>query len=205
MFSIVFVMLVVSQPIDSELRDELRHRVQQDQEARRVLVAENFKSQRLRDRLAEIDKANTARLKQIVADHGWPGKTLVGAEGAHDAWLLVQHADRDREFQAKCLELLANAVARQEAEPVDFAFLTDRVRVARGEKQVYGTQFQGEGEAMKPYPIEDEANVDQRRKSVGLESLAEYAASIKQLDTPENTTRDTRLPSSEKSPHPKPR
>ncbi len=42
---------------------------------------------------------NTQAMKQIVAQHGWPGEKLVGAMGAQAAWLLVQHVDHDREFQ----------------------------------------------------------------------------------------------------------
>lgn len=46
----------------------------------------------------DIDKQNTARMKEIIRQHGWPGRTLVGEEAAQGAWLLVQHADHDVEF-----------------------------------------------------------------------------------------------------------
>ncbi|HYC58747.1 MAG TPA: DUF6624 domain-containing protein [Thermoanaerobaculia bacterium] len=50
-----------------------------------------------------------------------------------------------------------------------------------GLPQVYRTQFhQVDGEWV-PRPIEDEANVDARRKSVGLGPLAEYHALFKQM------------------------
>jgi hypothetical protein len=49
---------------------------------------------------------NTARLKEVVAKHGWPGKSLVGEDGAFAAWLLVQHADADAAFQKQRLELM---------------------------------------------------------------------------------------------------
>jgi hypothetical protein len=52
--------------------------------------------------------------------------------------------------------------------------LTDRVLLAEGKKQVYGTQFTLVNGKCKPRPLEDEANVDQRRKEVGLRPLAEY-------------------------------
>jgi hypothetical protein len=44
-----------------------------------------------------------------------------------------------------------------------------------GKKQLYGTQ---EG------PIEDEAHVDQRRAEMGMGTLAEYRALLKQVYTP---------------------
>src|SRR5205085_1172028 len=72
---------------------------------------------------------------------GWPGKSLVGVDGANAAWLLVQHADQGRAFQKRCLPLLEAAVKKGEATGVQLAYLSDRVRVGAGEKQVYGTQF----------------------------------------------------------------
>jgi len=123
-----------------------------------------------------VDQANTARMKEIVAEYGWPGVTLVGDDGANAAWLLVQHADLDVPFQQRCLPLLAAAVAAGEAAPSHLAYLTDRVRVHTGQLQVYGTQLSIVGGELVPSPIEDEAHVDERRARVGLDSLAEYVA-----------------------------
>jgi hypothetical protein len=127
-------------------------------------------------KMTEVDQKNRARLKEMVAQHGWPGATLVGKDGAHAAWLLVQHADNDRPFQKRCLKLM-KAAPRGEVDPPDIAYLTDRVLVGENKKQLYGTQLQGEIGAFRPKPIEDEANVDRRRAEVGLPPLAEYLQS----------------------------
>lgn len=116
-----------------------------------------------------IDLETTARMKEVVAKHGWPGKSLVGKDGAHAAWLLVQHS-RDVAFQELCLEKLELAVAQGEAQAVEHAYLSDRIAVATGKPQRWGTQFHDD----TPYPIEDEAHVDERRKAIGLPSLADY-------------------------------
>ena len=58
------------------------------------------------EELSAIDSKNRTRLKEIVDQHGWPGKSMVGKDGAHAAWLLAQHADADLEFQKKCLALM---------------------------------------------------------------------------------------------------
>jgi hypothetical protein len=42
--------------------------------------------------VALVDRDNTARLREIIGRHGWPGHRLVGQAGAHAAWLLAQHA-----------------------------------------------------------------------------------------------------------------
>ena len=126
-------------------------------------------------KLSKMDKANRTRLKAIVQEFGWPGKSLVGADGANAAWLLIQHADADREFQKDCLRLMEAAPAG-EVEGKHIAYLTDRVLVGAGKPQKYGTQL---GADFKPLPIADEGNVDDRRAKLGLPSLAEHIKTAK--------------------------
>ena len=80
--------------------------------------------------------------------------------------------------------LLTEAVAQKEAQADHLAYLTDRVLVAEGQPQRYGTQFYTDKGELKPRPIEDEANVDARRKEVGLPPLAEYARQLRELERP---------------------
>lgn len=121
----------------------------------------------------EIDAANTARMKEIIEEHGWPTKSLVGADGAQAAWLLVQHADADPPFQRHCLGLM-NAAESGEVDPVDVAYLTDRILVNEGKKQIYGTQFWSPEGELIPRPIEDEARVEELRAEIGMISMQEY-------------------------------
>ena len=121
-----------------------------------------------------IDVKNTAHLKAIIAEIGWPSIPKVGADAADKAWLLVQHADKDKAFQASCLELM-RACTDGEVTKKNVAYLEDRVRVGRGEPQLYGTQFRpGPGDAFDSAPIEDPEGIDERRASVGLDSYADY-------------------------------
>jgi|HubBroStandDraft_3_1064219.scaffolds.fasta_scaffold71532_2 hypothetical protein len=48
------------------------------------------------------------------APRGWPGRTLVGEDGAQAAWLLAQHADHNPDLQRAFLDALRDAVARGE-------------------------------------------------------------------------------------------
>jgi len=170
--------------IDADLRRELLDMQQVDQQARRTIL-QNPADVRARNELIVIDRGHTARMKAIVQEHGWPGTSLVGDDGASAAWLLVQHADLDPKFQKQCLALLEAAVRRGDAEAKHWAYLLDRVRVSQNRSQVYGTQFrQSDDGGPVPQPIENAQHVDDRRKSVGLEPLAEYTRQLRELYRP---------------------
>jgi hypothetical protein len=164
-----------------ELRDELLRMMEEDQTVRREAVASGFKDKAVIERMKAIDTKNTARMKEIVAQEGWPTKTLVGERASKAAFLLVQHADLDPAFQRQCLPMLEKAVAAGEGSAKDLAYLTDRVLVAEGKPQRYGTQFHEVEGKLVPRPIEDEANVDARRAAVGLGTMAEYKAQMQRM------------------------
>ncbi len=128
-----------------------------------------------KERWRQVDAEVLAEVEALVAEHGWLGKSRVGQQGAQTAFLVIQHAPL--EVQERYLPTLAQAVAEGESEPWHLAFLTDRVRMRRGEPQVYGTQMRLDEATgvLTFFPIEDEANVDARRAAVGLGTLSEYA------------------------------
>lgn len=164
--------------VDAPLRRELLARVAKDQAARDAVTGPTDEAGLARMR--EVDRENTAFLKQAVAKHGWPGKRVVGVDGANAAWFLAQHADLDLAFQKECLAKMEPLVAAGEVTAKDYAHLWDRVAVAEGRPQRWGTQFDGD----EPAPIEDPANVDARRKEVGLPTLAEYKELLRKADPP---------------------
>lgn len=168
---------------DEKLRQELLDRKEKDQAMRKQAIGRKFDDAELQ-KMIEVDRDNTAWLKEVVERHGWPGEALVGNDGAFAAWLLVQHADLDLAFQKKCLGLLEKAVEKNDASPRELAYLTDRVRVAEKKPQVYGTQFELVDGKLRPKPIEDEQHVDDRRKKVGLPPLAEYLKSAEAAYSP---------------------
>lgn len=123
----------------------------------------------------DVDMASTRQMKKIVNEIGWPTTSKVGGKASEGAWLLVQHADHDVEFQMHCLELM-KLESIIEVLPRAIAYLEDRVRVNRMQPQLYGTQFiQVDGRHV-PQHIHDPENVDARRRSMGLGSLEEGIA-----------------------------
>lgn len=124
-----------------------------------------------------VSTENSAWLKRVVNQYGWLGKTLVGDDGAHNAWLLAQHSDSDPVFQARCLTLMRD-MAPSEVSRVDIAYLTDRVRVSAGEPQEYGTQIRWDGKTPFAVQLEHDKSVDARRKAMGMEPITAYLSRI---------------------------
>ncbi len=154
---------------DVELRSELLEMARVDQAARRGEAIPELEG---RD-MNEVDAQHTARMKEIVAQFGWPTQSLVGEDGARSAWLLVQHADLQPGFQRECLDLMT-AAEPGEVDATDVAYLTDRVLVNEGKLQIYGTQFWTQDGELQPRPMEDPTNVEDRRAEVGLGTFADY-------------------------------
>lgn len=164
---------------DSAFADEVRYRAELDQIVRQ-LPDVRYPSGTPRDSMdanvaglwRAVDSLNTAWTRGVVTSRGWPKRSEVGTRAAFDFFLLVQHADLAT--QQGMLPLMEAAVAEDEAGGSEFAYLVDRVRVREGRPQVYGTQLRTVDGLLVPFPIDDEADVDARRESVGLEPLDAY-------------------------------
>lgn len=156
-------------PARPDLREELLRMRDADQRARGQGGAPDPQA------MARVDAANTARLKEIVAQEGWPTAALVGGDGAGAAWLLAQHADRDRAFQADVLARIEKLLDAGEGSRKEYAYLYDRIN----DPQRYGTQGTCvDATRWVPRPIEDEAGVDRRRAEAGLPPMAHYIAIV---------------------------
>jgi hypothetical protein len=116
---------------------------------------------------------NTEQLKKIVKKYGCITIKKFGEESSHYAWLVTQPANHDVKFQKYYLELM---ISSKDVLIRDIAYLTDRVLINQGKKQIYGTQFDPktlEGN-YSPFPIDDEEGLDARRKDMGLCSMKDY-------------------------------
>jgi hypothetical protein len=125
------------------------------------------------------DYARTARLMEIIHEHGWPTHSLVGEDGASAAWLVAQHADFDVEFQEVALTLMRAAARQGEVDVTEVAYLADRVAVNRDRPQLFGTQVRcRDGRPRPATPIKSRSAVEDRRSKFGMEPLADYYSTL---------------------------
>lgn len=110
---------------------------------------------------------------ELVERQGWPTHSLVGEQAAVSAWLLAQHADQNPTLQRRCLDLM-RAAPVGEVTPMYVAYLTDRVLLAEGQSQIYGTQMTMVDGEWQPRNLRDPERVDDRRVAAGLSTMAEY-------------------------------
>lgn len=115
-----------------------------------------------------IETRNARRLAEVVDGSGWPSVVQVGMEGVDAAWHIASHAEGELELQRRFLELMTEAVAAGEPSPDRLAWLTDRVLLAEGRPQRYGTQVTTTDEGLGLARLEDPDRLDERRHAVGL-------------------------------------
>lgn len=126
-------------------------------------------------------------LNEIIEKIGYPTIEKFGKEASNAAWLVIQHSISKPEFMKKCAVLLEKAVAENQADAKQLAYLTDRIAVFEDRPQLYGTQFDWDGNGeMNPNPFDDLEKVNERRKSVGLNSLQEQTEIIRKQIIAEN-------------------
>ncbi len=127
-----------------------------------------------------VDVANTAWLKRELDTGGWFTISADGPEADKAAFILVQHADQDPDFQIRTLSLLESLARKGETNPRNYAMLHDRISVlVQDRPQRYGSQGRCTAPGVwTPFTVEDPANLDQRRAAMGLPPEADYVMGI---------------------------
>ncbi|SFC14082.1 DUF6624 domain-containing protein [Spirosoma endophyticum] len=126
--------------------------------------------------ISRVDSINLSKIERILQQYGYPGKHLVGEKQNITAWLVIQHSPLA--IQEKYLPMIQKAADQGELNKSSAALLVDRIRVYKGQKQLYGSQVRlgaGANDKNSFDPIEDEINVDKRRADVGLPPIKDYA------------------------------
>jgi len=168
-----------AQKLDKKLAAQLTIIYKNDQQYRVAAIAAAKKhgaySQQDNDLMKKQDAAdlsNLAKVEKIIAAYGYPGKSMVGAQ-SKVVFMVVQH--NDLEAQEKYLPLFTKAAEKGELDRALLPLMIDRVRTGKGQLQVYGTQLHEQKDgSIQIQAIEDEINVNIRRKAAGLPPLEDY-------------------------------
>lgn len=131
-------------------------------------------------RIAETDLKNRKIAKAIYKEHGYPTISMVGAEKAHEFWVVVQNCNFDTDFQLAVLKDMDRLILEDEADRRDYAYLSDRVRINLGMKQVYGTQlrYNEATKSYEPFELNNPTELEERRKEMNLEKMEVYVQTM---------------------------
>lgn len=170
-------------PSHPQLRAQILEMVARDQAVRQEWIDVGIEDAdpELLMRVMMTDLENTAAMKRIVEEHGWPGPDMIGSDGVKAAFLLVQHADQDPAFQKNMLPHLRMAFDQGIASGEEVALLTDRVLTGMGKPQLYGTQADIVDGKVVVKPVQDEGGLDQRRAELGLMPMDQYLEMMNQV------------------------
>lgn len=161
-------------------REQLIAAAQRDAQTRARLAASGALFQGYHPEMEAVHLDNAALLERAIDAIGWPGRSKVEDEAAAAAFMILQHAISRPDLQRRGLALLLEAIERGDANPLDAAYLSDRISVFEGREQTFGTQFDWDANGLlSPSPIRDPQSVDDRRASVGLPPLSETVAHMR--------------------------
>lgn len=125
------------------------------------------KCEKIRQKLYEKDSSVFYHVDLLLKQYGYPTKAMVHEATDIPLFILSLAPYKIRE---RYVELLKGAATAGSIEWSSLAHYIDKIRVARGEEQLYGTQYfyTNDGKVVY-YPILNPENLKARRASVGLE------------------------------------
>jgi hypothetical protein len=167
--------------INKGLRSQLLKMRNEDQDVRkRALALPPDRQGSLASEMQHTDQNLTRKLEEIVANYGWPTISLVGLEASQAAATILIHS-RDHIFQQALLPMLDQMVEKNEIAGSDIALLKDKLLVAQGQPQEFGSQFTVRAGKMVMDPVEDPGHLEQRRAQYLLPPMPVYKKMLAEL------------------------
>jgi hypothetical protein len=160
--------------INELLRQELVAMSEEDLRVRGELEAAGELGGPYVPRMEAVHVRNAARLRELIAQYGWPAEDIAGEDGAKAAWFIVQHSVGEPALQRQALALLRECAAAGRVPAWNAAYLEDRIAMHEGRPQRFGTQWEDlpEDGRIRPWKVADPERVNELRASVGLGPLA---------------------------------
>ncbi|MCT2562889.1 DUF6624 domain-containing protein [Chryseobacterium herbae] len=172
--------LATIQKDDQIYRELMQSDVSQEQKEK-VMKEKNLSKEDITDRLwslmDEQDKINLKKVEKIIAEYGYPGKSLVGEPENETTWFVIQHSPKINQY----MPVIKTAADHQEIPFRFYAMMLDRQLMNDGKEQIYGTQGFSSNDGEKEsdpiiWPIKDVKNVNKLRKEAGFDDTVESYA-----------------------------
>lgn len=128
------------------------------------------------DDLAYADMINLMKVEAIFKRYGWPNVLTIDDKAHIALFLVIQHTSLKKQLQYA--PLIWKAAREGKLRKSQAAMLDDRMAVAHGKPQIYGSQIVCDAATNECYvhPIAEPETVDARRGEMGMEPLATYVA-----------------------------
>ena len=163
--------------VDQRYRDmlfSLRLNRNPDSLAAALGVSKEELNSAIMGRMIRSDATNLPRVQAILQQYGYPGKSLVGAPTNEAAWYVIQHTPA---LITQYLPMMKTAAETGELPFRLYATMLDRQLMFENKEQVYGTQARNDNNSkLFIWPIQNPAQVNQRRKQAGFTTTVEQNA-----------------------------
>jgi hypothetical protein len=142
----------------------------------RLALADSFsvardnplKQKKLLRMAAQYDSLSMIHIEKILDTYGYPSRAYVG-QASEIPFYAINYAPLDK--QEKYVPMIIKAADEQTLSWSSVAIFIDKIKVAKKEKQIYGTQYYQKNGETHCYPIEDEGHVNERRQKIGLDAI----------------------------------
>lgn len=147
--------------------------LQEDQNNIKKFFDKEISFEEMKVKSGEISK----EFKDFVLSNGFPFKNIVSEEIYRASVALSLH------LPIADLKDMFDTIKNSDSDKFslsDKAFFIDKIRIADGKPQLYGTQTRRlENNEICLIEVEDEENLEKRRLEVGLEPISEYLKKFK--------------------------
>ena len=166
-------MMPESRMLNEAVHHELLAMREEDLRVRNELVAAGELGGPYVPRMEAVHIKNAARLRELVAAHGWPAEDIAGEDGAKAAWFIAQHAVGEPDFQRQAFKWMQVAADEGRIPRWQPAYLEDRIALHEGRPQRFGTQWVDDPRdgRFRPWKLAEPEQVNELRASAGLPPL----------------------------------
>lgn len=159
--------------INEALKNLLISLKDRDHELRAEILKERTLYDGYDPRMEALHLGNAEKLNEIIEKYGWPGRSLVGKEGANAACVLAQHSISKPELQRKFLQHIKVAVNKREATSCQAACLEDRILFNEGTPLKYGMLFDWDESGELIANVGNVELANELRREMGLQTVEE--------------------------------